>query len=871
MAENISEKLLKALDCLLLENFIVQDKTLLEKLLSSLIVDDTVLKKIALSVHTNWLSKVLDICEKQSDKSEFVVRNLYSFALKYMAILVRSKDNFEMMMHSNIIQLMIKQVNNTNILKDSLIFNSYIFLLKILNIHKQGIIFVNEEYLWSKNLFINDANFVMGKFMELQNIQYISEFIYKSFELDVVNCSKNILNHIFFELKNVDHILKKNEIKLYNNFNFYAKILIFTLERFLGTEYQPKAYEVIIVNYVFKDILIKMNKLIKLAPFLSKSYITLHLLFDCYTIWPSLDTRSILKSNFVYLDWPNDLQFYKQVNNWYIQAIKYMNIMKLNKTDLFEKQLIFDQLRYLEEFIKYTSKKICDTENNIDYNYITKCNEFVCDPKSIKEMTISALFNTIDVLHLLKQETLNCLNELFSNFMDLLIQKNLWFEKNQNFSEIHKYQDILEVIPYVFLCWTKLLEVQSLQKIISIPSTFIKSQNQYIQKSRDLILLQNILKFTCTTLKLLNYSESIINLDDFNDLFKTLSILLLDRRSEIRDSCLECLSNIKQVSAKYDTVSFILENQLPVAVYNTAKHDNDSFVKAKAIECLSNMVAISEVGTMLLNKTDLLEFCLDTMQWEPEGVIRRQAVKLITTFYNFNYLSESVFNEICVVMVHVSIKDPLWEVKKFTYDFWSCVVCKLTKETSYSENSNELYDFIKLGEVGCLHVLHTALNDECDLEVQKSAICISKKLLNSSIFISNTKQPIYNNSIQHNQEDHKTNSLYFNKVKKVRQFDSSDRVLNSISCSCDNELLPILKNSSNGNIYPQEFSLRLKTDDYISPNQFFDFISAYDFDNYNTKKQWLIDTRSGLNSMLDDVIGQSHNIFIEGADLLDCY
>lgn len=67
--------------------------------------------------------------------------------------------------------------------------------------------------------------------------------------------------------------------------------------------------------------------------------------------------------------------------------------------------------------------------------------------------------------------------------------------------------------------------------------------------------------------------------------------------------------------------------------------------------------------------------------------------------------SYKLFNEICTVMVHISVKDPLWEVKIFTYEFWSSVIQTCIKTSCKLNNSKQLNnDLVKLSETGCLHV-----------------------------------------------------------------------------------------------------------------------------------------------------------------------
>lgn len=45
---------------------------------------------------------------------------------------------------------------------------------------------------------------------------------------------------------------------------------------------------------------------------------------------------------------------------------------------------------------------------------------------------------------------------------------------------------------------------------------------------------------------------------------------------------------------------------MPIAVLNTLKHDKDPFVKAKALECLENMVTIIDIWEASLKESDLM-------------------------------------------------------------------------------------------------------------------------------------------------------------------------------------------------------------------------------------------------------------------------
>lgn len=53
-------------------------------------------------------------------------------------------------------------------------------------------------------------------------------------------------------------------------------------------------------------------------------------------------------------------------------------------------------------------------------------------------------------------------------------------------------------------------------------------------------------------------------------------------------------------------INIILEKQIPTSVLKTFKHDNDPFVRSKALECLENMVGIKDIWETFLKDSDLI-------------------------------------------------------------------------------------------------------------------------------------------------------------------------------------------------------------------------------------------------------------------------
>ncbi|XP_060838951.1 uncharacterized protein LOC132920516 [Rhopalosiphum padi] len=883
------EKLLTALDCMLVDGFDIQDKTLLEKLLTSLQDADDLLKTVPINTHCKWFASVLNLYQNQTPVSRNALIHLYAFSLKYLAILVKHADGLVTLIETGTLQSMINQLDVGSDLKESSIFNAYMLLLQTLNTHKRGLEYVFQEGLWKMILFAIRGLIVPAKYVEIQSSQYIADLIYKSFDYEMAHYCEPLLKELFYSLNSVDDLIANDQdIKHFFAYNVYVKTLILSLEKFIGTKYESDVVQNIINKFSLSDVLVNIQRLLNVNSILLKNYMTLHLIFDCLTVWHHSDLEYVLKLIFSHMNMPKNIHSYKQINNLFTQVIRYANISnaQLATNTIFEKELIIGQLIPLNKctdwlqcskYEKLKYDRSCIIESKYILNY---CNNYNC---MLNEVAISSILNIVDIVHILKQVSLDYLVIFFSTLTEQFLNSDNWLEENQDRNSI--YYKFLEILSCIFICWAKVIECKlfteiTTQNVLFVP--LVQSHSQFFHKSyHNSTLLQNGLKLISTALNKMGKGNVLCtdNLADFSTLCTTLNNLLLDTRPEIRDSCLQCIRSIVNAS-KHSSgncfIKLILEKNMSISVINTLKHDNDPFVRSKALECLEEMVSVSEIWEMSLKDSDLLAHCLNLMQCESEGIIRRQIVKLITALFVYNELSDNLFNEICIVMVHVSIKDPLWEVKTFTYDFWDSVIDKIVRESCKKNDSEKLNDsLVKLSATGCLHVLYIALKEEYDLVVQKKAINVTKELLTyisstHNMYGLNLKLKLEPENCLHNIIDGSVENGFGSKQKKLRQVDSSNRILNSITTTNDCELLPSLKSFNLCSIYPNDICLRQKTDDYLKINDFCNFTCHYDFNECDAKTQWVISTRSGLDSMLDDIIGQSQNCFIEGADLLDC-
>lgn len=163
---------------------------------------------------------------------------------------------------------------------------------------------------------------------------------------------KPLIEELFLNLHSTDVLLTNQQIKELFAYNVYVKTLILTLEKCVGTKYELDVCQQIVNTYFLSDILVNIKKLLNVTPILLKNYITLHLLFDCLTVWQHSDMESILKSIFSHMNTPNDVRSYKHINNLFIQAIKYAKISntQLTNATIFEKELIIGQVYILFYF-----------------------------------------------------------------------------------------------------------------------------------------------------------------------------------------------------------------------------------------------------------------------------------------------------------------------------------------------------------------------------------------------------------------------------------------------------------------------------------------------------------------------------------------
>lgn len=206
--------------------------------------------------------------------------------------------------------------------------------------------------LWKNILIAIHGLSVPAKYIEIQSTQYIANLIYKSFEYGMASHCETILNELFLNLNSIDSLMANGQAKELFAYNIYVKTLILSLETFIGTKYESDVCEKIIYKYSLSGILINIKTFLNISPILLKNYMTLHLLYDFFTVWNYSDIECILKSIFSHMNTPNDVQSYKHINSLYTQAIRYVNISNthLAVNSEFEKELILGQVSIIHYY-----------------------------------------------------------------------------------------------------------------------------------------------------------------------------------------------------------------------------------------------------------------------------------------------------------------------------------------------------------------------------------------------------------------------------------------------------------------------------------------------------------------------------------------
>lgn len=136
---------------------------------------------------------------------------------------------------------------------------------------------------------------------------------------------------------------------------------------------------------------------------------------------------------------------------------------------------------------------------------------------------------------------------------------------------------------------------------------------------------------------------------------------------------------------------------------------------------------------------------------EYEGVVRTQAVSLITTIYENQKVPSNQLESIYEVLAVAAIHDLFWEVKVKAIEFWHCVIKRQLQyqgvidgtfpSVTFSKENKKIVTLtqkeitlrlskvlLKLSSFGCLGVLLASLDDQDDIIVVRKGVEVIKSI-----------------------------------------------------------------------------------------------------------------------------------------------
>ncbi|XP_044272394.1 uncharacterized protein LOC123016210 isoform X3 [Tribolium madens] len=245
-----------------------------------------------------------------------------------------------------------------------------------------------------------------------------------------------------------------------------------------------------------------------------------------------------------------------------------------------------------------------------------------------------------------------------------------------------------------------------------------------------------------------------ISSDSTLDLLGPLLAAKLLATTDVKTATLEVIHTMAHISSsKFPSLQKVLmDSELPTLVVKMSTCDSESFVRATAIKCLQEMIQVEEIWNNALKSEDLPQKMRDVLLNETEGIVRVEAATFMCVAYENQQFPKDNLHRLYETMIYASTTDLHWEVKVRALDFWDKVIKNHLQNQGMIDGSFPNVTFSKehrkivtltdseirkrllkvlsqLSSIGCLGVLMSAIKDDCDMEVSKTAAKITQRLV----------------------------------------------------------------------------------------------------------------------------------------------
>lgn len=290
---------------------------------------------------------------------------------------------------------------------------------------------------------------------------------------------------------------------------------------------------------------------------------------------------------------------------------------------------------------------------------------------------------------------------------------------------------------------------------------------------------------------------------------------------------------------------------------------------------------------------------LAVLQTDPEGIVRKEAVCLITSIYEHHNINPQQSDMLFSTLAYCAVNDLHWEVKTSVLAFWKIVITRqfhqhgvvdggfptvifskqhkkiitLTQKEILSRLDSILHE---LSSLGCLGILLECLADDCDLEVLRIAIGTIKDMmvfLNKYSYLQNNtlsetvaseSEPTASTSVNHMVESETGESI-------AEPYMDADSVIESIISANDiNLLASAYENQLNfdgGNVSLIDEQY-FKHFNKVTALDFVQRMSTIDLDGLLDRRLKWIEKSDSFSSLLDDI---AVSLNIENLGSADCY
>ncbi|XP_055908741.1 uncharacterized protein LOC129943374 isoform X2 [Eupeodes corollae] len=368
-----------------------------------------------------------------------------------------------------------------------------------------------------------------------------------------------------------------------------------------------------------------------------------------------------------------------------------------------------------------------------------------------------------------------------------------------------------------------------------------------------------------------------------------------NREWEVRDSTLELVTSIISISRlKFPAFQlFILENNICPLVFDIVHNDEESYVRASGLKCLTQMVAVNLLWENTLINLNLIKYLLEMTNDESEGIVRKEAISCLTQMYGHHRIEASNFEQLYKTLAYIGENDLYWEVKVSALNFWEMVIHVLLTNQGMIDGtfptvtfSREAKKIVTLTEaeillrftkvmnelsiIGCLDVILKCLSDSCDLEVVKEAVRVVKGLyskLNKYNYEKAITDDLCHVKLQKQVSLHAASNIKSVPEEKDVNFKNiNNNIINEIISARDTQLITSCYKLTSVKIEPilkKENKFRVTT-----PKEFVRQLSGFDFDRIvENRKNWYQSSES-LSSLLDDMLLSSN---ISNTSHVECY